>query len=256
MFSDLRVALFFVYVVLVVWRISVGAPEGYWPYVLAFSILSGLTRGLERGWEQARLRRDVSYLASLDPATARQRIGQMWSAHARHTYRTLLEEEGTVEEAAGVERFPYARSARRAVDGVFVLACAVAALAFIALFAWARKGTWIPWVLWVIGGLSVAAAGWARRRAAELASTIEVSAFGLTWIAADGGRRAVRWHQSLVLQNQPRRRRLVLAPTQGGAAIPVGYRRVGFERLLRLTLERGGFETGRSQPATPPADGA
>jgi hypothetical protein len=34
-FSDLRVAVFVVYAVLVTWRISLGAPEGYWTELAA-----------------------------------------------------------------------------------------------------------------------------------------------------------------------------------------------------------------------------
>ena len=241
LFSDLRVALWVVYAVLIVWRVSVGAPEGYWPYTLGFAVLMGITRAIEQAAHAGRLERDVAYLASLDPASAQERIGHLWSAHARRTYRELLLAEGSVEEARGVERFPYARSERRAADHLFWVAVAAAAVAFALLFTVARGGAWLPWVLWVSGGLCVAFASWARQRGSELASTLELSRFSLTHTGQNGRRRSVRWQQALVLQNQPRRRRVLLAAANGSVAIPLGYRRVGFERLLRLTIEYGGF---------------
>lgn len=239
--SSLRVALWVVYAVLIVWRVSVGAPEGYWPYTLGFAVLLGITRAIEQAAQTWRLDRDVAQLASLDPASAQERIGHLWSAHARRTYRQLLRAEGAVEKASGVERFPYASSERRAVDQLFWVAGGAAAVAFALLFTVARRATWLPWVLWVAGGLGVAVASWARQRSSELASTLELSQFGLKHVAQDGTRRSVRWQQPLVLQNQPRRRRVLLAAADGGVVIALGYRRVGFERLLRLTIEHGGF---------------
>ena len=239
-FSDLRAGLFVGYVVLVVWRISVGAPEGYWPYTLAFAVLSGITRAIEHSVEEHRIRRDVAYLASLDPESAQKRIDQFWSAHARRTYRELLGEEGAVERDGAVERFPYATSERRSWDQLFWFMAVVAAAAFVALFTVARRGTWLPWMLWAIGAVCVGAAGWARYRTSEITSTLELTPFGLTWIGHDGSRRGVRWTEPLTLQNQPRKRRVMIA-SERGTVVPLGYRRVGFERLLRRTIELGGF---------------
>lgn len=240
-FSDLRVGLFVVYAALIVWRISVGAPEGYWPYMLGFAVLSGITRAIEHAAESSRLQRGVSYLASLDPATAQERIRHLWSAHARRTYRDLLRDEGMVEQEGGVERFPYTASERRAFDAVFWIAAISAVVAFALLFLRVRRGTWMPWLFWGVGAMCVAAAGWARHRASELASVLEVSPFALTRVALDGTRLRIPWHHELVLQNQPRHRRVLLATARGSVVIALGYRRLGFERLLRLTIEHGGF---------------
>lgn len=253
-FSDLRVAVFVVYAVLVTWRISLGTPEGYWPYTLAFAVLMAITRALEGAVEKHRLERDVAYLTSLDPAVARQRIDRLWSAHARRTYRELLSEEGAVEQTGLVERFPYARSERRSVDQLFWVCIAVAAVAFALLFTVARRGSWTPWALWVAGSVSVGGASWARRRVTELASTLELTPFGIAVITSDGGRSSVRWRHAAVLQNQPRRRRVLLSSVDG-ATIPLGYRRVGFERLLGLTIAYGGFappQASSPEAATPP----
>ena len=96
-------------------------------------------------------------------------------------------------------------------------------------------------LFWGVGAMCVAAAGWARHRASELASVLEVSPFALTRVALDGTRLRIPWHHELVLQNQPRHRRVLLATARGSVVIALGYRRLGFERLLRLTIEHGGF---------------
>ena len=105
----------------------------------------GITRALEGAIQKHRLQRDVAYLPSLDPAVARQRIDRLWSAHARRTYRELLSDEGAVEQAGLVERFPYAQSERRWVDHLLWVCIGVAAVAFALLFTVARHGWWAPW---------------------------------------------------------------------------------------------------------------
>ena len=241
-FSDLRVALYVIFVVTLIWRGTVGIPEGYWPYTLAFAVLTGITRSVERAADDLRLKRDVAYLTALDPDEAERTIGRMWSAYARRTYAQLLREEGAVERDGAVERFPYPASTRRTAVQLYWTSVG-AALAAVALLFTLGRGlpAWGGWLLWAGSALLAGSAAWWRRRTRELAATLEISPFGLTAVAADGARRAVRWGQPLVLHNRPRRRRVELVAGDGRPPVHIEYGLLGFVRLLRLVIEYGGF---------------
>ena len=241
-FGDLRVALYLAYAILVAWRMTTPMPEGILPYAFAYAVLIPLTHVAEAALDRIRLRRDVSFLASLDPAEAEARIERLWSAHARRTYRELLEQEGAVQQSLMAERFPFASGARRAVDIGFWSATACAAMVFAALFIWRDAAAAAGWALWAIGTVLAGVAGWLRHRGREARTVLEVTPFGIAALTEAGEReRMIRWTQPLILQNQPRRQRLVLAVESGNTRIPLHYRRVGFNRLLQLTLVYGGF---------------
>ena len=79
------------------------------------------------------------------------------------------------------------------------------------------------------------------RRFYRLASVIELTPFAIIEVRADGRRRWLYWTQPLELRNYRWLRRLELAPQGGQGHIPIHYARIGFERLLAVVLERGGF---------------
>jgi hypothetical protein len=256
-FSDLRLAIYIAYVVLMVWRIGAGMGEGWWLYVAGFTILIQATRGIERGMQEARVRRRVAYLRALDPADAEARLNRMWSASARRALSELLRDEGAIESDGAAERFPFPRSVRRDASILFWVLAAAAVSAFAALALVSQLRQWIGWVVWIAGAALAVGAGWARRESRALTSVLEVSRFGVTEIADDGTRRALRWTQPLLLRNRPKKRRLDLYSTaRPDSPISLDYRRLGFERLLRSIVEYGGFRPTPEQGEEISADGA
>jgi hypothetical protein len=249
-FSDVRLAIYVAYAVLMIWRIGAGMGEEWWLYVAGFTVLIQVTRGIERGLEEARVRRRVARLAALDPADAETQLSRIWSDSARRELAGLLREEGVVEQDGITERFPFPRSARDAVSTLFwvLVIAAVGCFCLIAVVSplYAR----MAWVTWVVGAGLAIGAGWARRQTRRLASVLEVSHFGVTELADDGARKILRWTQPLVLQNRPKKGRLELySPDRPESPIHLDYRRLGFERLLRSIVEYGGF-----RPQEPPAE--
>ncbi len=249
-FSDVRLAIYVAYAVLMIWRISAGMGEGWWLYLAGFTVLIQVTRGVERGPEEARARRRVARLAALDPADAETQLSRMWSDSARRELAGLLRDEGVVERDGITERFPFPRSARDAASTLFWVLVIASAGCFCLIAVVSTLHTRMAWVAWVIGAGFAIGAGWARRQARTLASVLEVSHFGVTEVADDGARKVLRWTQSLLLQNRPRKGRLDLySPDRPECLIHIDYRRLGFERLLRSIVEYGGF-----RPQEPPGE--
>jgi hypothetical protein len=255
-FSDLRLAIYIAYAVLMVWRIGVGMGDGWWLYLAGFTILIQITRGIERGVQEARVRRRVAYLRALDPADAEARLNRMWSDSARRALTGLLRDEGAIESDGATERFPFPRSVRRDASILFWVLATAAVSAFAVLTFASQVRDWIGWAAWLAGAALALGAGWARREARALASVLEVSRFGVTEIADDGTRRALRWTQPLLLRNRPKKRRLDLySAARPDSVISLDYRRLGFERLLRSIVEYGGFRPTAEQGEEMPADG-
>jgi hypothetical protein len=255
-FSDLRAAIFIAYAILMVWRVSAGMGEGWWLYVAGFTILIRITYRIEHVLEESRVRKHVAYLSALDPADAEARLNRIWSVSARRALSEMLHEEGAVESDGAAERFPFPRSVRRAVSTLFWFLAGAAVAAFGVLAFSSRVSSVVEWGAWLSGAVLALGAGWARRESRMLASVLEVSRFGVTEIADDGTRRALRWTQPLLLRNRPKRRRLELHGTQRpDSIIPLDYRRLGFERLLRSVVEYGGFRPTAEEEPTPPEGG-
>lgn len=240
-FSDLRLAIHVVYVVLLVWRVY-GVGDEWWPYVLGLAVLVQGTYVLETWLERRAVRRLVAGLASLDPGTARASIDRIWLGHARRTLGQLLRAEGEVEREGMVERFPFTRAYRRAADVRFWVLAGAAASAFVLLLAVPGGRPWTGWLAWVAGSALTLAAGWQRRLTRELDTVLEVSPFGLVELHPDGTRRRIPFDAPLLLRNRPRLRRMELARADApDRPIALHYARLGFVRLLDLVVEHGGF---------------
>jgi hypothetical protein len=248
LFGDIQVGLYASYVILIIWRGSVGIPEGYVPYIAAYFVLSTLAGIIERVHERMTFRRMIQNLVALDPAESAELIERSWSASARRLLRAEVAKEGLVEVRELTERFPMPASIRRQTDLLFWSATLAALIIFALLFVREWGSAW-GWGVWVAGSSSAGLAGWLRRRSRAFASTVVVDAWQLCVERADGSHEAqIRWGRELYLTNDPSRNRIALSDVRTRSGVYLDYRRVGFVRLLNLVLERGGFrETDSSE---------
>lgn len=241
-FGDLQLGLYVAYAVLLVWRGSVGIPEGYVPYLLSYFLLVRLANLIERVTERRVFWRNIQVLNSLDPAEVDVIIARTWSALGRRTLREAIDREGRVERTDGEERYALPRSARQGVEIAF-WCCALAALAAFVVLLGLRWPGVAGWSLWMIGFILSGIAGILRRRAQALSSIVIASPWELRHESAAGARISrLRWAEQLRLTNDPRRGCYAIESVSTASQIVVDYRTIGCWRLFALILDRGGFK--------------
>jgi len=89
-----------------------------------------------------------------------------------------------------------------------------------------------------------------RTISAQMGRVFEVSPFGLSEIAADGSIRRLLWGYGLTLRNRPWLRRLELSPKDVSDHLDLPYAIVGFERLVELIFDKGGFRGASADGGT------
>jgi hypothetical protein len=248
MFSDLRAALFAAYAVLLLWRTSSGAGlADWWKHLLVFVALTRLSYVAERVTAWWGVRRAVQTLRALDPAARDARLGRLWMDSAGRELADLVAAEGEAEVGAAVERFPFARGAKRGTVAALWSALSGAAVLLVSLLVTPRAlppaGAWAAWAgaTLLLGGAAVA-----RARLRHLETVLEVSAFGVAEVHPDDTRRVLRWGGPLVLRGRPRLRRLELSAPGAPTYIALDLDRVGIDRAVALVLRHGGFDVGPS----------
>ena len=192
-------------------------------------------------WAAWRVRGVINRLRSLAPDDRDEVLGQHLTPEAREFYAKRLAAEGSVEFDGLVERFPFSPLDRRETLVLFWAAAAIGAIALAAaLGIGGLEQAWREAAL-AIGMGAVVAMPVLSRRFYRLASVIELTPLAIIEVRADGRRRWLYWTQPLELRNYRWLRRLELAPKGGQGHIPIHYARIGFDRLLAVVLERGGF---------------
>jgi hypothetical protein len=232
----------------VVWALAVGAAMWLWgsvPYridlfVIIFALFGALV-ALVALWAAWRVRRVVHRLRSLGPDDRDEVLGQHIAPEARDFYAKRLAAEGSVEVDGAVERFPFSPVDRREAFALFWGAAAIATITL--AVAHGVGGVHVGWrrLALAAGMLAVLTMPVLSRRSYRLASIIELTPFAIIEVRADGRRRWLYWRQPLTLQNRRWLRRVDLAPQGSRDNIPLHYARVGFDRLIAIVLERGGF---------------
>lgn len=235
----------------VVWALAVGALFGLWGstplgqridlFVLMFALFGALFAVVAL-WTAWRVRRVAHRLRSLAPDDRDEVLGQHMAPEARDFYAKRLAAEGSVEVDGVVERFPFSAVDRREALALFWGATTIATITL--AVAHGVGGVHEGWrgLALATGMLAVLAMPVLSRRSYRLASVIEVTPFAIIEVRTDGRRRWLYWRQPLTLQNRPWLRRLDLAPQGSRDRIPLHYARVGFDRLIAVVLERGGFQ--------------
>ena len=213
--------------------------------------------GVRDAWAAERRRKRnalTSLLAQLrvQGREAREAMVERIDPPALRAYvRDALERDGSDEREGDVERFPFSRAVRRRVSVLHGAATAagVGALAWAAIAGTPSVGARLAGV--VMGALSLGVAWLVARRQRRLATVLEVSPFRITELSPDdGGRRTLLFNGHLVLENQPRRRRVLLRPGGGTEFIALDYARLGFARLLELVVLHGGFPVEKETDAS------
>ena len=241
LFGDIQVGLYASYAILIIWRGSVGIPEGYVPYMAAYFVFSALAAIIERVLDRLTFQRMIQDLAALDPVESAALIERSWSASACRLLRTEVANEGSVEVHDLTERFPMPASIRRQTDILFWVAALSALIVFALLFVRDWVSAW-GWTVWMAGSGLAGWAGSLRQRSRAASSIVVVDPWELCVERADGLRESpIRWGRELYLTNEPSRNRLALSDARSRSVVHLDYRRVGFVRLLNLVLERGGF---------------
>jgi hypothetical protein len=235
--EDLRVALFALYAVLIIWQ---GARADYFWYVIGFVALNTLIGVVERAYVWWGERRALRLFRRLDPYLREDVIRRLFFVNRQYV-REYLEEEGGTERAGSVERFAFGTSDHRETTVAFWLLVCAAAAAWAALL-FLQMPKLVAWLLWAGSGLFVVLLAWLRSQTRRLHTVLEISPFGLTEIHPDGSRRYVKWVQPLELRNHPKEHRIELAPPGSSDFIALDYDRVGFWRLVDLVFKYGGFE--------------
>jgi hypothetical protein len=236
----------------IVWALMVGA--GYWLWIstppaerldrfaIIFAILGSIV-ALIALWFAWRIRRVINRIRSMAPGDRDEVLGQHLAPEARDFYAKRLAAEGSVEFDGVVERFAFSPLDRREALALFWGAAAVAAITLAIARGLGGVGeTWRGYAL-AIGMLAVLTMPAFSRRFYRLASLIELTPFAIIEVRPDGRRRWLYWKQPLMLHNRRWLRRVDLAPRGSRDNIPLHYARVGFDRLIAVVLERGGFQT-------------
>ncbi len=199
-----------------------------------------LAANIRQAW---RVRRVVHRLRSMAPDDRDQVLGRQLSPEVREFYERRLAAEGAVDVDGFVERFPFSRVDRRETLAVFWGATTIATVGLaVGLGVSGLEERWRGPALVVGIGAVLVMFGLARRFQ-RLASVIELTPFAIIEVRADGCRRWLYWNQPLVLRKRGWLRRLELAPQGAPGHIAIDYGRVGFDRLVAVILERGGFHT-------------
>ena len=257
MIADLRVALSVCYIALLLWRTDVatrGIPDNWWLYVLGFAVLSFALSGIERlaAWWQWRTA--VRAIRALSPDQRRAHLQRIWLSGTRQQLTGLVDAEGTVATEGAIERFPFARGARRAILSVFWIAAGGSALLQVTVIARAaHTSSFLAWSLFAVSIVLALIAAWTRHRGQHMQTILEVGPFAVAELRADGTRRIIRWSQPLMLRARPRLRRLELSVMGQTDFIAIHYDRVGVLRALELILHRGRFELSTSDLGAPAA---
>jgi hypothetical protein len=242
MFFWLRATIFVVAVVLTTLRSGANGltEEGlhWWLGGIALLHLSNVVEAMYNRWL---LRAEVKAYLSMDPAERSEQLDRLWLSVARNYLRERLEGEAEVEVSGPVERYPFPHMDRhftsRVFWGIAVLGVAVVAPAT-GLFA---SPPWWPYLAIPTLAVSIVALFVLRRWERHLATTLELSPFGLAEVHPNGDRRSIPFNQPLVLQNRPWRRRLELRPATSSEYIAIDYGRVAVLRLVKLLSEYAGF---------------
>ena len=247
MFSNLRIVLLLTYLAALFWPsggVSRGVPDDWWLYLVSYSVLSTALYFAERlhGWWQ--WRRAVQRMRSLDPAVRDARFARMWLSGVRRQLASRVRDEGEVEVVDGLERFPFARGAQRAVaTGFWTCAAIGVALQVVLIAGVPHVRRPVGWVMLVIGTLFTVAAAWTRVRLRHMETVLEVSLFAIAEVQPNGVRRSYRWADPLLLRGRPHLRRLELSMEREPGYISLDYDRVGIDRAVQIVLERGGFRS-------------
>jgi len=242
--GDLRVALYAAYVALLLWRGRGGVPDDWWEYLILFAAVDAAMTGAAVLYERWLVRRAVRVLRGLDPAHRDERLQRIWMSDARRYLADRVAAEGVPERQGSVERFPFAHSDRRENTLLFWALALGAAVPLALLLARPPEAPTVGWTGWWVAVACLVGLTAVRRRGRHLTTTLEITPFAVAELGAGGHRRALRWGQALVLRNRPWRRRLELSAAGHPDFIALDYERVGFERVVRLVLEYGGFDTG------------
>ncbi|NUO64830.1 MAG: hypothetical protein HOQ34_14775 [Gemmatimonadaceae bacterium] len=244
MLPDLRSVLFLTYVALLLWRIFSGRGlDDWWRYVLVFGLLNYALYFSERVYLWRQRRRLVHAVRAMDPRDAEALLGRHWLAGQRRVLADEVAAEGVVETDGWVERYPFARGARRAIHASFWASVGIGLALCAVLVLDAHRVT--PAVAWSIWGLATASgfvAAFARRMIRRTETVLELSRFSIAEVAPDGSRRVIRWGAPLVLRARRGLRRLELSVAGRPGCIALDFDRVGIDRAVRLVLRYGGFD--------------
>ena len=193
-----------------------------------------------RGVIAWRVRRVVHLLRRFDTAQRTTLLARLDNQQTQAYFEYRLADHGAPETLGLVERFAFSPIDRREATvgmwGATLAAIGIALPSTTLTLSQATRAISICCVLMLI-----VVATMLRRVLSRLHRVFEVSPFGLSEIATNGTVRRLLWGYGLTVRNRPWLRRIELSPASDPAFISIPYTVVGFDRLLELILQRGGF---------------
>jgi len=212
--DNLRIALVICYIGGILWDAVVAQEPSAnsWKYILGYAILNFALRVAERIQNWWLWRTHIRGIRALGPEERHAYLQRIWLSRTRMELTDRVAAEGEVEIDGNVERFPFSRGAHRAMSAAFWISAILSGALQIGLIAFAHQ---IPraagWIMLASAILLAVFAAWARMRAQQMETVLEINPFGIAEVQPGGDRRSIRWNDSLQLRGRPRRRRLELS---------------------------------------------
>jgi hypothetical protein len=188
-----------------------------------------------------RIRRVIRLLRQFDTTQRAELLGKLEDDGAQAYLEHRLAEHGEPTTIGLVERFAFSRVDQREATVAMwasIVSAVGALIPVLALRAAESTQVWAASCASVLVFLALML--WRRQRV--LRRVYDVSPFGLTAIEPDGSVRRLSWAGGLTLRNRPWLRRIELARFGSPAFIGIPYSVVGFERMVELVIEKGGFD--------------
>ncbi len=234
-YSDLRVCLYIVYGVLVVW---LGTQHGFdaraFFLLVGYVVIRHALYGLE--WVHNALERRAARNAflALDPQAQEEQLRNTWLGVVREFYRNAVDAAGKPQEDGTIETFPFPATSIRENTIAFWALAIVALVVLLTVFLARAIPPGAQWALWALafGLAGVSAAVLSRGK--HLRSVLEISPFAVSLIQPNGARRTFQWSAPLAARNRRWRRRVDLYSAGSSERIPLDYGRLGFLRICDL----------------------
>jgi len=188
------------------------------------------------------IRREVHFLRSLSAQKRDEIYRTLGKEELKPYFEQRLEEHGAPESAGVVERFAFSPVDRRERAWLaYIVICTAALVGFLPESV--APGSAGRLAVVALAMLLLAAGGFVWTTVPALSRTFEVSPFGLSEVRPNGVIQRLLWGSGVVLHNRPRLRRIEVRHIASDGAIKIPYQVVGFDRLLELILEHGGFKS-------------
>ena len=243
-YSDLRVGVYLLYVVLIIWRGLNHGIDG-----VAFALLVGFM-GLRlllycAEWLHGRLlvRAEKEAFLRLDPEVQARVLKRSWLGVHRQLYRDAIDEGGVIEQEGAIERFPFSKRAQRETSALFWTLFSSTLILLVGVFFFWQGAGWVTWAIWAYSFAMAATLAVLRTRERFLQTEVEVSPFAVALLDPEGTRLSISWGSAFRVRLARFGRRLELIDATGTIRVPLDESRVGSARMFSLVRQYAGWDS-------------